>query len=251
MGTIAESLAVWRVIELSGALDSDGISRVLRNSPEVMTWKCDLGIGPLHWWVAKGRTDAVELLLVLGADINEMDVNGCTPIMTCIYLEDRKMAELLLRHGADPNVYDLIGNCPIIEAINECDIDMVELLLLNNTNPNVHHTLGLSAVALAVSMNEFAIARLLLRHGANPDLSFLLCGIYRCSSIDPIVYYDLLSEFDADILRPDENGSHPIFLALAEQNKKVVSYFIQKGVSLDLKSPGGESIQSILDRLNW
>ncbi|MCF6283611.1 MAG: ankyrin repeat domain-containing protein [Candidatus Hydrogenedentes bacterium] len=249
METKERESAVLRVIELSGTLDSDGVGCMLRKFPDVLSWKCDLGIGPLHWWATKGNGDAVRLLLAHGANVNGRDVNGCTPLMTCTYLDDTHMAGLLLEHGADPNATDLLGNSPMIEAIDEPDVRMVELLLSKNADPNIQHALGLPAVEHAICNDEFTIVKLLLQYGAEPDMDFLLCGIYRYPNIDPVVYYDLLLGFDVDLLRPDKDGNHPIFLALEEQNEIVVNYFVQKGVSLGLKDRHGESIQSILARL--
>ena len=48
--------------------------------------------------------DIVEMLIYFGADVNEKDVDGMSPLQAaCAHFSDKNIIEILLKHGADPN----------------------------------------------------------------------------------------------------------------------------------------------------
>ncbi len=74
----------------------------------------DLALGaltPLHMAVATGGLAAVQLLLEHGANPNQQDIRGMTPLMLAISTDhpDTRVIPLLLKHGADPNIKSKAG----------------------------------------------------------------------------------------------------------------------------------------------
>ena len=51
--------------------------------------------------VIKGRGQIVELLISKGADINEPDAAGMTPLTMAIHKNNQALADVLLSQGAD------------------------------------------------------------------------------------------------------------------------------------------------------
>lgn len=236
-----------QVTYFAGELDSEAVTSMMTKYPDILNWWFLVGSTPLGFWVLKGNTEAVKLLLDLGADVNAPDEYGCTPLMTCCDLQYRALARLLLERGADPNVTDDIGNCALLRAIDEHDAAMVALLLANNADPNFRQPIGHCALVYAICNDNYAIAKLLLEHGADPnDEEYILYYIAEMD-VDPIKYYDLLSEYNADLLRLSGSETHPVFLAMGKGDVAVVRYFVDKGMDLQVKNQDGESVAEFLE----
>jgi ankyrin repeat protein len=82
-----------------------------------------------------GDLHLAEELLKQGADPNEQDISGRTPLHYAFWASEGdwrcnvKVAELLLKHGADPNLRDKEGKTPLHYAARHCGYDAVALLL--------------------------------------------------------------------------------------------------------------------------
>lgn len=97
----------------------------------------------LHTAVGRLNTEAVRLLLGLGANPDIHDGNGSTPL---IYATSR------YQHG--------IAKC----------YDITKLLLEAGADPNIRGSEGMTAIRWAVTIpsGDFRVVRLLLQHGADP-----------------------------------------------------------------------------------
>ena len=68
---------------------------------------------PLTWAVTAGQTEAAELLLQHGADINGRNRDGNTALHLAVFLGRAETAELLLKNGADVNTKNDDGATPV------------------------------------------------------------------------------------------------------------------------------------------
>ena len=73
----------------------------------------------LHWAVDSEAAKIVAWLIdVGGADVNQLDSSGATPLHYACTCESKIMAELLLSKGADRNIKDQDGHVPSLDFIN-------------------------------------------------------------------------------------------------------------------------------------
>lgn len=98
-----------------------------------------VSMSPLDWAITMGTPDMVRLLVERGANVNEMDPHGHTPLHRAAMKGNFEAARILLEAGADPN-----------QAREEYSI---------------------TPLGFAATMHNSEMVRLLLEHGANPSWS--------------------------------------------------------------------------------
>jgi ankyrin repeat protein len=90
---------------------------------------------PLHEAAANGDAAKVQQLIAGGADINELDQNGKSPLSLSARHLVLPLVRLLLDRGADPNLADEHGNTPLHTAADsrgyrQSDVQAVLALLV-------------------------------------------------------------------------------------------------------------------------
>lgn len=99
----------------------------------------------VHYCSAVGNTASVEFLSRKGADINQFDRYGMTPVLYTALYGNKKILEILLAFGADVDV--------------SCD--------LSDNNANICPFSGATPLLLSVKRKDYGTAEFLLNHGAD------------------------------------------------------------------------------------
>ncbi len=73
----------------------------------------DKGATALHLAAKNGDVEIIKLLLDRGAEVDSLDMFGCTPIMRCSHLAPISAFELFLSYGADPKIKNDLGVCAL------------------------------------------------------------------------------------------------------------------------------------------
>jgi Ankyrin repeats (3 copies) len=128
----------------------------------------------LHDAAVAGDVNEVKAMLAKGADINEKNRMGGTPLQTAIMNHQKAIAELLIARGANVNVRDNNGQTPLSEAVKAGDKDIVELLIAKKADVNAAAGAGENALSLAKKTGHAEIAELLVKNGAKePSLQMM------------------------------------------------------------------------------
>ncbi|PHZ12613.1 ankyrin, partial [Rhizopus microsporus ATCC 52813] len=93
----------------------------------------------------------VQTLLDLGADPNEKDYAGWTPLHEAALRGQIDVIKLLIKHGADVNARggeEL--DTPLHDATENNHCDVVELLLENGANPFAKNASNLEPLDIAI-----------------------------------------------------------------------------------------------------
>ena len=106
-------------------------------------------------------------LLGEGADANEADASGTSPLMWAAYHGDENLVTALLDAGADPNARNYFGTSALAEAATIGASSIVQALLNAGADPNARNPEGETALMLAGRSGDVDTARALLDAGAD------------------------------------------------------------------------------------
>jgi ankyrin repeat protein len=113
---------------------------------------------------------------------NDMDGNMYDPLGSMLNYDLARvhmhnLMKWLLANGANANQLDLIGNTPLLTAITmiqdpvECE-DVCRILLEGGADPNLCGKYTMSPLLTAVVKGSVAVARMLVEHGANVNTEY-------------------------------------------------------------------------------
>jgi ankyrin repeat protein len=111
----------------------------------------------------------LRLLVEHGADVNQLESNGNTPLAAAILLNDYWAFSFLLKNQADPLKPNLNGRLPLYVAAEKGDVEAIRLLLADSRvkiNGSVSNS-GETALHVAVSWKQADAVSALLCLGAD------------------------------------------------------------------------------------
>jgi ankyrin repeat protein len=117
--------------------------------------------------IAAGDRKAALAMIAEGADVNQAQPDGSTPLHWAVYRVDRELVNALLKRRARTNVVNHYGASPLTEAARLADPGLMGMLLEADADPNIANEDGQTALMLAARTGNVALARLLLEHNAD------------------------------------------------------------------------------------
>ena len=117
----------------------------------------------------KGLWDVARRRLEEGADPNQVDIKGCTPLHYASFNGFVEVVRELLAAGADPNKGDLDERTPLYHATYYGFVEVVRELLAAGADPNkVDIYDGFTPLHFASNNDRVDVVRALLAAGADP-----------------------------------------------------------------------------------
>ncbi len=106
-------------------------------------------------------------MIAAGADVNQAQPDGTTPLHWAAYRVDRELVNALLKKGARARVVNRYGASPLAEAVRVANVELSAMLLEAGADANVANEDGQTALMLAARTGSVAVADLLVRQGAD------------------------------------------------------------------------------------
>jgi uncharacterized protein len=122
---------------------------------------------PLADTIKAGDRQGALALIRAGADVNEPQNDGTTPLHWAVYQVDPELVATLLRNEAEANVSNAFGATPLSQAARVANVDMVARLLDAGADPDMANSDGQTPLMLAAWTGVVEVAELLINHGAN------------------------------------------------------------------------------------
>ncbi|XP_014251437.1 ankyrin repeat and KH domain-containing protein R11A8.7-like [Cimex lectularius] len=176
----------------------------------------------LYVSVELGLYDVCEKLIKFNCEIDSVDENGRTPLMSACHNGNVRIADLLLKNGSNPEHKDEFGNTPLLLAIENGHIELVEILLKNVKSAYSETLLGLTTpLAVASFCGENEIVEILLQRYPN--------------TLD---------------LPVEKSGMTPLMLAISAGHVETTKLLLKRGASTEVKNSNFQTPYDIACGLN-
>jgi hypothetical protein len=116
---------------------------------------------------AKGDSLAVQKLINEGANVNEPDSKGYTPLMNAAWAGKIETVKVLLNKGANINAQDNYGLTALIHAVLERQVEVSKYLIKSGADINVKNQEGQTVIDIALSFSQWDVVADLVKAGAN------------------------------------------------------------------------------------
>ena len=154
---------------------------------------------------AGDRKAALEMIAA-GANVNQTQPDGTTPLQWAAYRVDRELVDRLLKKGARANVVNRYGASPLHEAVRVASPELTGMLLEAGGDANAANEDGMTALMLAARTGNVAVAELLVKAGA-------------------------------DVNRREQfKGQSAVMWAAGENHPEMVAFLVARGADLSIRA---------------
>jgi ankyrin repeat protein len=197
-------------------------------------------VGPLAYIAMNGTNDqkcaeVATLLLARGAEVDPVDRYGATPLLHAVEMHKVQVARVLLEHGANPErPRDGTRLTPLIYAVRQRHYDMVELLLEHKASGDILDPDGnMSLLVWAIRTQKHDLARLLIEHGTPLTPPRTMPAAFWSATMINVDRRHPLEDF---------NMKHvPLMAAIQMRDADSVALMLKHKVSLDAVDPDGNA----------
>lgn len=196
--------------ELQVQVDSTHPGRALLGAGEHTGQRMFDGYTPLMIATQALKIDAIQVLIVAGADVHGTDREGNTALHAAARAGDARCVKLLLRAGARVNAQTIAGITPLLSALQAppTNEETVRLLLEAGSKANVRTPNGVTATILAARHGTGRLVRAILSAGGSTS-------------------------------KPVQGGWTPLIVAAQEGNVAAVQELLEAGALLTERTAGG------------
>lgn len=117
-----------------------------------------------------GTRESVAPLINGGADVNEVDEYGYTPLIEAAIVNNVSIAELLIQHGARVNDTDATGRTALHWTVDNNNIEFSKLLLEHGADPNAYTSGSQPILVKPILRDQPELKKLLYQYRA--DIKF-------------------------------------------------------------------------------
>jgi hypothetical protein len=179
--------------------------------------------------------------LAEGADPNEQDAEGRTPLMVgCLY-GVKECVEILVGAGCHLDTTDKLGRTALLFAVDSERQDLVELLLREGASPTVADAEGWNALICATVCNSPQMVSMLLQYGATRAArdargkTALFWAVSRSTACVEALLYP------SEINIADNNGRTPLMEAARQGKDSLYVKLLEHNANPDLADANGRT----------
>jgi len=202
----------------------------------------------LHVASALGNLEIIDSLVEYGEDIDKLDSNGFSPLMTACECDDFNSVRKLLSLGADINLSSEISS-PLSIIVDNENIQLLDYLIQKGAKVDGDYLL--KPIFRAIEKNNLEILKYLISCGANLE-------IVDENSETPLIKLCKKNNFNINLLNEllknkvskdsrDSEGNTGAHYLVKNENILGVEKLIKEGCNLDIKNNFGETPLGFMD----
>ena len=189
--------------------------------------------GRIHNAISGGNDNVVRTLLALGADIEEVDSKGRTPLVHAAYEGREAICKLLLEKGASIDAVRDVGSTLMHNAVVKGSETVGADAAHDGDNIEEVDSEGRTPLAHAAYEGHQAICGLLLENGASRRRCTRQWDHPRAVQEGKLMAVQLLLIVGADIEEVDPKGRTPVAYAVYECQETICKLLLEKGASVE------------------
>jgi uncharacterized protein len=177
-----------------------------------------------------------------------------TDVASLIQAGDIKQALELIRSGADVNQAQPDGSTPLLWAVNRSEVEAVEALLAKKANPNVGNEFGSLPITEAARLNDARMVKMLLDAGAkvdsaNPDGETTLMLAIKAGNLE--MFQGLLNAgANVNVIEKFHNQT-PLMYAASNARADMVAQLLAKGADVKPRALYSDWPSQITSEPRW
>ena len=121
--------------------------------------------------ILSNKIKNVQAFLSYGAEVNQIDEYGFTPLIEAAIMDNVEIATLLLEQGANPNLQGVTGATPLHWAAENNNLEFCKLLVKQGADVNACNFSGMPVLVMPALRHQTPLRRFLIESGADPLFS--------------------------------------------------------------------------------
>jgi len=197
------------------------IQQMIKDSPDLINARGDDGSTPLTKAAYNGWLKVATYLLDHGADVN---AGGIAVLNSAATAGNRAMVELLLSRGANVNEKDPLGKTPLLVAVEKEYPSVIEVLLANHADVNALSAGEATPLCFAATKGKLKIVQMLLDAGANPNVKDFdgRTPLNYAITVSPPEIFQALLKAGTDANTQDSQGRTPLSYAAERDGRPMI-----------------------------
>ena len=207
-----------------------------------------------------GDIDSVRHLVQAGANVNQTDPWGETPLHEAIRKGNAEILQILVDAGADANGRDGAGNSAIHVAVRQDNPEIVRILVDAGTDANERDAVGNPAIQVAIVLNKPDMVQILIDAGVDANETNFIGNpiIHEALIFGNSEIIQILVNAGADVNAFEKGGRFSVggeMTALARAVRldylEIVQILIDAGADVYAKETFGQSaLEAAIDKGN-
>lgn len=225
-------------VDLAFLASQNGLTEVIRALHDVganFNNANNNGNTPIFVAAQNGHTDSIRALHAGGSDVNKTNNQGSTPAITAAQNGHFDAILALYEAKADLNESNKDGNTPLIVAAEKGAVDIIYVLLACHVDVNKSNNNGFSAVSMAALKGHVAAIHALYKARADVNKANVdgFTPAHLAAAQGSVEVINALKACKANLNQTDYNGVTPAFLAAQFGHVDVLSALYQHGADLN------------------